>query len=183
VKQKGISKLHEPEISGLICQGIAGVLDDPVSPPWVDDYEIHDDPPVHDSKRLGKHRRRVDIKLASRRARPRTRFSFEAKSLNATAGVADYLGKDGLGQFLTGAYSAEETVGGMLAYVQTDNCERWRDKIAGKVDTETHKIGQGGNWAAIEIVKQLKCMAQTIHKRPGKLRNIRIIHTILDCTS
>lgn len=181
VNRASISTLHEPAISGLICEGISLVLDDAASPDWVDDYEIHDDPPVHDAKRLGKHRRRVDIKLASRRSRPRTRFSFEAKSLNANAGAAEYLGKEGLGQFITGAYSADQTVGGMLAYVQTDDCDRWQARIESKVDAAIHRLGLGGRWITIAIVNQLTHTSQTIHKRPGKLRNIRIIHTMLDC--
>lgn len=183
VDRTSISTLHEPAISGLICKGISLVLDDAASPNWVDDYEIHDDPPVHDARRLGKHRRRVDIKLASRRFRPRTRFSFEAKSLNANAGAAEYLGKEGLGQFITGAYSADQTVGGMLAYVQTDDCDQWQAKIESKLDTTIHQLGLGGRWTNITIVKQLKHTSQSIHKRPGKLPNIRIIHTMLDCTN
>jgi hypothetical protein len=54
---------EEPEISGALCEAIEQVLDDAESDDWVDDYEIHDDRPVHDAKRKGKHRRRVDIKL------------------------------------------------------------------------------------------------------------------------
>lgn len=76
-------------ITGLICKQMEAILDDPASPRWVDDCEIHDDPPVHDKVRQGKHRRRVDLKLTSRRFRPRCRFCFEAKCLNRIAGVAE----------------------------------------------------------------------------------------------
>lgn len=183
IDRANISTMHEPAISGMICKGISLVFDDAASPDWVDDYEIHDDPPVHDAQRLGKHRLRVDIKLVSRRSRPRTRFSFEAKSLNANAGVADYLGSEGLGQFVTGAYSADQTVAGMLAYVQTDDCDQWQAKIESKIDTTIHQLGQGGLWKNIEIIKELKHTSHTIHKRPGRLPNICIIHTMLDCTN
>ena len=174
--------MHEPAISGLICEAIAAVLDDASSPDWVDDYEIHDDPPVHDRSRKGKHRRRVDIKLASRRTRPRSRFCFEAKVLNANAGVAAYLGNDGLGQFSSGSYSADQTEGGMLAYVQSDDCDSWCAKISTKLDATKHKVGRGGGWLQIAIDAALLNTYQTIHKRPKKLKNIRIIHTMLDCT-
>jgi len=183
IDRTNIATQHEPAISGLICLGVWAVLDDPASPAWVTDYEIHDDPPVHDPKRRGKHRRRVDIKLASRRFRPRARFCFEAKALNANAGVADYLGDDGLGQFVHGGYAADQNQGGMLGYVQTEDCDRWSKKVSEKLDPVKQQIGRGGSWTNVRITKQLAHTSQTIHKRPGQLRNIAIIHTLLDCTN
>lgn len=177
-----LASLHEPAISGLICQEIEGHLDDPQAPPWVTDYDVYDDPPVHDEIRKGKNRRRVDIKLASRRTRPRTRFSFEAKCLNQNAGVASYLGKDGLGQFTSGCYAAEETQAGMLAYVQTDDCVTWCGRIEEKLDTSKHKLGRSGQWQARQITPPLQFCYQTMHKRPKKLPNIMVLHTLLDCT-
>ncbi|MEP3481126.1 MAG: hypothetical protein ABJZ55_17895 [Fuerstiella sp.] len=177
-----LSVMDEPEISGLICEAIQVTLDDPNAPDWVDDYEIHDDPPVHDKSRKGKRRRRVDIKLASRRQRPRTRFCFEAKCLNKNAGVTDYLGKEGLGQFISGAYAASECDSGMLAYVQKDDCATWSGKIAAKVDTNKHKLGRGGTWRSILISELIEHCYQTIHNRPRSLKNITVLHTFLDCT-
>ena len=177
-----LSTMHEPAISGLICQAIANVFDDPNSPHWVDDYEIHDDPPVHDPTRTGKHRRRVDIKIASSRMRPRSKYCFEAKCLNSNAGVGDYLGKEGLGQFISGSYSSDQTEGGMIAYAQTKDCDYWVAKIAAKVDFAKYKTGRGGKWRPVVIVASHSHTYQTIHKRPNKLRNIRVAHVILDCT-
>ena len=177
-----LSRLHEPEISGLICEAIQRTLDDPTAPDWVDDYEIHDDPPVHDKLRRGKRRRRVDIKLASRRQRPRIRFCFEAKCLNKNAGVSDYLGKEGLGQFIAGTYAASEWDGGMLAYVQSSDCATWCEKVKTKLDSKKHKLARGGTWQAIAITDLLEHCYQTIHKRPQKLRNIAVLHMFLDCT-
>jgi len=177
-----LATMHEPAITGLIHESVETIFDDTNSPAWVDDYEIHDDPPIHDSVRTGKERRRVDIKLASRRTRPRCRFCFEAKSLNKSAGVSAYLGKDGLGQFITGAYSADQTAGGMLAYIQTESCNGWSAKVAAKIEIAKHRIGQGGEWLQATIDANLHNTYQTIHKRPKKLKNIQIIHTFLDCT-
>lgn len=174
--------LHEPEISGLICQMIAEILDDSTSPRWVDEYEVHDDPPVHDKNRTGKHRRRVDIKLASRRSRPRTRFCFEAKCLNNTAGVAEYLGKDGLGQFISGCYAATDDVSGMLAYVQTEGCNAWCVKIEARIDSQRHQIDQFGDWTKVSLIAENPHTFQSIHKRPSKLGNILVLHSFLDCT-
>ena len=43
-----------------------------------------------------------------RPADPRCRFCFEAQCLNRIADVAEYLGPDGLGQFITGSYAAND---------------------------------------------------------------------------
>ncbi len=182
LKHTVLSKEDEPAISGMICENIESVLDDASSPDWVDNYEIHDDPPVHTPKRQGKHRRRVDIRLDSRRARPRIRFCFEAKILKKTIGVAKYLGDDGLGRFIDGSYSSDAQVGGMIAYVQDDDCTKWASKVNAKLDTKTHKLGRGGKWAPVVITSDLRHTYQTKHKRPKQLVNITIIHTLLDCT-
>lgn len=177
-----LATLHEPAISGLICQGIEQHLDNPQAPRWVTDYDVYDDPPVHDKVRKGKNRRRVDIKLASRRTRPRTRFCFEAKCLNKKAGVAAYLGKDGLGQFISGSYAAEASQAGMLVYVQTDDCNVWCGKIEKSLDQRKHKLGRAGQWQLRHVIPSLPFTYQTAHTRPGKLPNIVVLHTLLDCT-
>ena len=177
-----LATLHEPAISGLICEAIEKHLDDPMSPPWVADYEIHDDPPVHDEVRKGKNRRRVDIKLASRRTRPRTRFSFEAKCLNKNAKVGDYLGKEGLGQFISGSYATEDTYAGMLAYVQTDDCDLWCERIEKSLNAKKHRICSGGHWQIRQIIPALRFTYQTSHSRLKKLPDICVLHSILDCT-
>lgn len=182
LKRSTLPNLDEPAISGLICKNIEAVFDDAESPGWVNNYDVHDDPPVHDPKRLGKHRRRVDLKLKSRRIRPRLRFCFEAKPMNSSSGVSDYLGKDGLGRFLDGSYSSDQPIAGMIAYVQVEDCDRWCSQIAAKLDANVHKLGRGGLWTATAIMTDLTHTYRTIHKRPNRLTNIAIIHTLLDCT-
>ena len=177
-----LPNLDEPAISGLICENIEAVFDDAKSPKWVDDYEIHDDPPVHDCSRRGKRRRRIDIKLKSRRTRPRLRFCFEAKRLRTSSSVSEYLGKNGLGRFLDGSYSAEQAIGGLIAYVQADDCDGWCSKITTRLDTETHKLECSGMWTLATITNYLPHTYRTIHKRVKPLTNITIIHTLLDCT-
>ncbi len=174
--------LEEPAISGLICESIEAVFDDPKSPDWVDDYEVHDDPPIHDPKRQGIRRRRVDIKLQSNRSRPRQRFCFEAKPLNTSKRVSAYLGKEGLGRFLDGSYASDQPIGGMIGYVQTEDCDRWCDKIHAKLEKRAHKLGRGGKWTLVTITNDLPRTYQTIHKRAKRLPNITIFHTLLDCT-
>ena len=182
LKRSTISNLDEPAISGLICESIEAIFDSAESPAWVTDYDIHDDPPVHNRNRLGKYRRRVDIKLKSRRSRPRLRFCFEAKSFRTSKSISAYLGNDGLGRFLDGSYSSDQEIGGMIAYVQVEDCDGWCMKIVARLDTETHKLGRGGMWTLVKITDDLPHTYRTIHKREKQLTNITIIHTLLDCT-
>ena len=176
-----LQSMHEPAITGLICEQVAHILDDPSSPPWVADYEIHDDPPVHDKVRRGKKRRRVDLKLASRRFRPRARFCFEAKCLNKTAGATAYLGPDGLGQFISGGYASNDSHAGMLAYVQTDDSSIWCLNLFERIKAKTYRLTTSGGWTKITIAKELACCFRTIHKRRRGLGEITVIHTCFDC--
>ena len=180
LNRQQLQTMHEPAITGLICEQIEHILDDPNSPSWVDDYEIHDDPPVHAPTRQGKNRRRVDLKLASRRYRPRARFCFEAKCLNKTAGVADYLGPDGLGQFISGGYALGDSQAGMLAYVQLEDCETWCSKIEKQLNVRKHQIANGGNWTQLTITVQLQHCFRTIHRRVPRSQ-IELFHTMLPC--
>ena len=182
LERSALPNLDEPAISGLICESIEAVFDDATSPDWVDEYDVYDDPPVHDRKRRGKFRRRVDIKLKSRRARPRLRFCFEAKLLKSGSGVSAYLGKEGLGRFLDGSYSSDQTIGGMIAYVQDGDCDEWCSKVVAKLDKEAHQLGRGGSWTKVTITSDLRHTYRTIHKRANRLKNIAILHTLLNCT-
>lgn len=182
LKRSRLPGLDEPSISGLICENIEAILDDTGSPDWVNDYAVYDDPPVHDHSRLGKHRRRVDIKLSSSRHRPRLRFCFEAKLLSTSNSVSAYLGRDGLGRFLDGSYAATQDVGGMIGYVQAEDCDGWCSKIGKNLDAGHHNLGRGGMWTLVAITNDLPHTYRTIHERARRLTNITIIHTLLDCT-
>jgi hypothetical protein len=91
------------------------------------------------------------------------------------------LGKKGLGRFLDGSYSSDQAIGGMIAYVQSENCDIWCSKIAAGLDKETHMLGHGGMWTLTTITKDLPHTYRTIHQRAKQLTNITIIHTLLDC--
>jgi len=179
---KSLSNANEPTISGALCEAIEQVLDDPLSDDWVDDFEVHDDPPVHHPSRKGKKRRRVDIKLASRRIRPRLRFCFEAKRLGKRNGAGKYFGTDGLGRFLDGSYAGNQDVGGMLGYVQSDDCNSWSTKMRKAVDIKLHRVTCGGNWTATKVCPHLTHMFATAHDRMQNCGRITIYHTLLEFT-
>ncbi len=175
----GFAKSNEPAISGALCEAIENVLDDPQSEDWVDDFEIHDDPPVHDPKRKGKRRRRVDVKLASRLTRPRLRFCFEAKRLGKRNSAGKYFGVDGLGRFIDGSYAADQHIGGMLGYVQSDDCNSWATKVSKFVNAQTHRLTKDGTWTATTICPQLLHTFTTEHIRSRNYGRITVYHTLL----
>ena len=179
--RKQLREAAEPDISGALCEAIEQVLDDPESDDWVDDYEIHDDPPVHDAKRKGKRRRRVDLRLASRIVRPRLRFCFEAKVLGPNNGAGKYFGHDGLGRFIDGSYAAEAETSGMLGYVQSDDCDTWAEKLSAALDSSKHHVSRNGKWTLDVVVEQLTHTFRTKHRRIRKLPIIEIFHTLLGC--
>jgi hypothetical protein len=158
------------------------VLDAPKSDDWVDDYEVHDEPPVHDKRRQGKHRRRIDLKLASRVVRPRLRFCFEAKLLGPKNSVGKYLGADGLGRFVDGSYAANQIIGGMLGYVQSDDCDSWAAKLSKSLDRVRHKMTEHGDWTPSILVENLNHTFRTKHRRRRNLPSIEILHSLLSFT-
>lgn len=179
MERRQYRRADEPNISGALCEAIEQVLDDPKSDVWVDDYEIHDDPPVHDAKRKGKHRRRVDLKLASRIVRPRLRFCFEAKVLGPKNGAGKYFGEDGLGRFIDGSYAAETKIGGMLGYVQSDDCGAWAVRLGESLNSSKHNVAKNGEWRDAVIIEELSHNYRTKHRRIGNLPAIEILHTLL----
>lgn len=75
--------------------------------------------------------------IASGRFRPRCRLCFEAKCLNRIAGVAEYLGPDGLGQFITGSYAANDPQADMqlttvkISFERVDNFDACKREVLG----------------------------------------------------
>ena len=124
---------QEPAITGELVRQMRAYLESGAGvPAWVRHYSIHDDPPLNVDGRLGKARPRVDIEFERVAYGPRPRLRFEAKRLNSTNGhtVSVYLGRDGLGCFLSGRYPATHGEAGMLGYVQSEDETAWSERIA-----------------------------------------------------
>ena len=133
---------QEPDITGELVKSIDQVLNE-CSEPWMDRFSVYDDPPVNDGHRMGKRRKRVDLRIDSAMSRPRCRFRFESKRLGPGHPISVYLGPEGLGCFLRGDYARDEDEGGMLGYVQCTDLEVWAYKLS---------MAMGRDFAAFEIV-------------------------------
>ena len=171
---------QEEAITGFLREAIDEVLDYPTEA-WMDFFSVHEDPRVHDRLRKGKKRRRVDMRVDSSRSRPRTRFSFEAKRLGKTHGVGKYLGDEGMGCILTGAYARDDDEAGMLGYVQSETPQQGADRIKSKLESDPSRYGmpERGGFSSVEIVDGLDHTYHSDHDRPSVGRRVSIFHTLL----
>jgi hypothetical protein len=180
---KSFQAYQETAITGELVRLMDDVIDDLSSPQWVRHFSVHDDPPVNAPRRLGRSRKRLDIKIVSAHRSPRSRFSFEAKRLGNDHPVADYLGEEGLGCFLMGDYAPDEGDAGMLGYVQSDTPSEWASKIGSKIAGATKVLGliAGHPWKLLSFRNGPAHTYHTRHARMSVGRHIDIYHTLLAC--
>jgi hypothetical protein len=173
---------QETDITGELVRAINEVLDDPNAPPWSRFFFVADDPPQNTRGRLGKRRLRVDIEFAESRRSPRARLHFEAKRLSRSNAVSEYLGTNGLGMFLSGAYAANEDEGGMLGYVQSGDTSEWIEKIGMELLNWQGVLGLCAEkqLRAIDFVPQLAQIHLSCHQRLTPSRQIHVFHTLLE---
>ncbi len=172
---------EETAITGSLVRAICEACDDLRSEEWVDFFGVHDDPPVNDGTRKGKHRRRLDIKIVSSERLPRQVFSFEAKRLDKSHSVGAYLGKEGLGCFLAGKYAGDDEDGGMLGYVQSGDRGAWAVKIGGALAASARRyaVRSGDSWQKWPMAEGLDHCYRSRHMRPSLQREIDVYHTLL----
>ena len=133
-----------PAITGALVEQMRAFLEaDADAPSWCTYYTIHDDPPLNVGQKLGKSRPRVDIEFERVAIGKRPRLRFEAKRLNSATGhtVSGYLGKDGLGCFLSGKYPMTHAEAGMLGYVQSDDEKTWARRISTALGKDRSEYG------------------------------------------
>lgn len=171
---------QEEAITGFLVEAIDAILSNPAEG-WMRFFSIHEDPRVHDQLRKGKRRRRVDMRVDSSMYRLRTRFCFEAKRLGKRHPVGKYLGEDGMGCFLSGAYARDDDQAGMLGYVQSETPRRWADKIAAELrrNPSCYGMPEHGQFSSVAIVDGLDHTYHSSHDRLTVGRPVSIFHTLL----
>jgi hypothetical protein len=114
----------------------------------------------------------------------RPEYIFEAKRLKKNGfGAGKYLGRDGLGCFLTGKYAARYDEAAMLGYIQNDSPTDWQTEIQKKINQKKsllHLISLPQN---VEIISDFPNEWMTIHRREIIGRSISIFHILLDFRS
>lgn len=177
-----LASKEETSITGLLVDAIRTTLDSRDCPDGAEHFAVHDDRPESAAGLEGKRRGRVDIFVERTGRGPRPSFSFEAKRLKSNKCVGKYLGKDGLGCFLSGKYAKHEPDAGMLGYVQANQPLEWAEQIAKKLDKERKKHGlptTGGIWEAHLLVSEIPHSYRTRHMRNGQAFDV--FHVLLAC--
>ena len=73
----------------------------------------------------------------------RNRFTIEAKLLNKqrTSNAGAYVGKEGMGRFISGQYGREVQWGGMMGYVLDGDTDKARKSVTDKIEKERQTLG------------------------------------------
>lgn len=169
---------EETEITGELVRAMHDAVQADSAPSWVVHYALpKDDPPLNTPSRLGKARYRIDIEFERVQRGARPLFRFEAKRLGERRPASIYLGKDGLGCFLSGRYPTTNCQAGMIGYVQSDDEATWASKISECMskDRGAYRVQKLGEWRRIRIIHGLKYTYQTSHATPA----ITIYHVLL----
>ena len=171
----------EPEITGELARAVREAGEDPSAPRWTARYAVRDELPVKAPGRFGKHRKVVDIEFVRVQPGPRPRLLFEAKRLRDGSSVGQYVGKDGLGCFLSGDYALDQQEAGMLGYVQTDGEVAWAQRIRSRLEQKRDDcaIRRDGGWQAVAMAPGLRYTYRTRHDRKAVGSPITIYHVLL----
>ena len=171
---------EEEHITGELIKAIDAFLDSDKALRWRW-FSIHEDPRIHDDVRTGKRRLRLDIRIDSSQTSPRSRMRFEAKRLGPKHGPGVYLGSEGIQCLLDGGYADNDSVAGMLGYVQKGHSDDWAKKIEKAMGKNAKKLGvsKSGGWVRYQLTPELTSTYRSIHDRPGVGPTIEIFHSLL----
>lgn len=172
---------EETVITGEIVLAMNETLESSDAPSWAARFVVLDDPPVNAPGRTGKRRRRVDVEVVKTQRGVRPRMHFEAKRLHTSDSVAVYLGPDGMGLFLDGAYAAGHADAGMWGYVQVGEPRDWADKIEKKLcgSRAKYRVRDDGDFRRESLTPALDSTYRSRHDRPTVGEPITIFHTFL----
>lgn len=185
--QRGYLRMNAPafatEEETVITGELAKEMDaelDALEEEWGRFFRVENEKPVNDGKRQGKERKRIDVHVESSEHKPRRRFSFEAKRLAPKKPVRDYLGREGLGCFLRGEYSANDLDAGMLGCIQSGKPLDWANEIKGKLlhKGSRYSVLSEECWSPHVFPRGPAHSYVSTHKR-RKLGRIDVYHTLL----
>ena len=171
---------EEEDITGELTRAMQEAVQNPSAPRWAKHFWPSEEIRLHDEKRLGKHRLRIDIQIMQHGISPRRQFRFEAKRLHDAASRRDYLGRDGLRCFLDGRYAKDDEIAGMLGYVQESSIQHQARSLSDSLEADPIKYAaaKGGEWTELPVVAELSTF-RSVHQRTRPLPPITLLHTLL----
>lgn len=175
MKAAAYQSREEDEITGDLKVAMNRFLSE-IEAGWARSLFVHEQVPVNtpgepgSNRRVGKSRPKIDLQFVANASGGFHHFSWEAKRLGNHHPVSGYLGKDGLGCFLSGAYAAEVDFGGMLGYIQSEDVEAW----TGRIQKRLHEDGLA--WSTVGSPTPTR---RAVHRRQNPMKTIAIYHTLL----
>lgn len=176
------SDVVEEDITGDLTEAIQSFINSSDSPDEAMRYYVHDELRENTKGRKGKHRKRVDIACVLTGRKPQQVMKFEAKRLRSPGYPASkYIGKEGLGEFISGNYAPESDIVGMLGYVQSSDCQHWAGELEGAIQKEKKSIclHKNSRWEKAGFGNIDHCFT-TLHNRKGKNCDLLVYHLLLD---
>ena len=186
VRPQLLSGMDEPDITGLLAQGMKARLDyHPDTPDAFLHYTIGDQEPHSPGGELGNDRLRLDITLIRSGIRPRISYVFEAKRLR-TGGfpIGKYVGEGGMGDFISCRYAAEAPEAAMVGLYENKDLRYWHEELKRAFDED--KLGDPAKLAVlselspISILDNLPGELQSRHLRANGTP-IGLYHIFLNC--
>jgi len=171
---------EETEITGDLVDAMDECLHSDSCPAELEHFETKDDAPQSVHGKKGKRRPRVDITIVRTGRGARRRIHFEAKRLYRGDSASQYVGPDGLGMFLNSSYGKDDSIGGMLGYVQKGTLAEWATKIRDELHGSPEKYGlklPPGLVDASDTTKRVSTYRSS-HER-STVGNIQIFHNLL----
>jgi hypothetical protein len=172
-----LATAEEDDITGELVRNMRLVVADPASPDWVEHYEIREQVPQNVSNKLGKRRPRIDVEIERNVRGARPCLGFEAKRLGRGGRVSEYLGKEGLGAFLSGHYSTTHGEAGMLGYMQENDTEHWCSRFTQELERGAHRLAANGAWNTLDSILETPLYSSTHTDSNGK--PLFIVHLLL----
>lgn len=176
---------NETDITGFIAHAIDNWLNSPDSPDWCSQIDLREDPPIPGEGRTGRRRRRPDLVFVFVKKGHRPLYFFESKRLREqkTHRESYYLGEEGLGCFINGAYARNFDEAGMLGYVQCDTVDQWVERLKFAIDNDAksdNKLLLKTTQREIQVINEVSQEWVSEHNR-NTGGSISIYHILLDC--
>jgi hypothetical protein len=174
--------VDEEDITGDLTDYTNKYINSLSSPDWTKHYRVQEELRENAKGKKGKHRQRIDIVCILTGRKPHRLVKFEAKRLKRPGfPVGKYVGRTGLGEFISGDYAPQCNTAGMLGYIQSDDCDYWAKQIPdalNKKKKEVH-LTKDGQWQKACLENVNDCY-KTRHNRPTVKRELLVYHLLLD---
>ncbi len=176
------SNTAEEDITGDLTKYTDEYINSLSSPDWTEHFYVQEELRENTNRKKGKHRKRVDVVCVLTGRKPQERMKFEAKRLKKPGfPVGEYVGKTGLGEFISGNYAPECDTAGMLGYIQSDDCDYWAEQIPDALNEKKKEVQltKDGLWQKANLKNVNDCY-KTWHNRPTVKRELLVYHLLLD---